>query len=222
MRSSLVYLLFAFVALPLAAQKPDAQKPAGPEGEVPPGWEVRLDQPDPNVKISADQEKADIWFVTMTPGWHVTTKPAGIFYHPASVAQGDFRATTTIHLFDPGRRNEAYGLFFGGQNLQEDNQTYLYFLIRRSGEFLVKQRNGSSTSVLTNWTAHPAILKYEADTEGPVENTLSVAVRGQTIDFYINDQKVADLARGNLQTDGTVGLRLNHSVNVHISDLKVE
>ena len=57
----------------------------------------------------------DIRFVNMTPGWHVTTGPRVILYHPAARAEGDFRATATMHLFAPGQRNEAYGLFVEGE-----------------------------------------------------------------------------------------------------------
>jgi hypothetical protein len=221
-------LALAFSATTLAAQNteptslpPDPENPIGQEGAMPPGWLVRLDHPDTGVKIGGEED-ADIWFVTMTPGWHVTTKPAGIFYHPAAIAEGTYQAQSTIHLFDPGQRNEAYGIFFGGQNLQDDHQTYLYFLIRRSGEYLVKQRQGHETRVLIDWTPYDGILKYEDDTQGSVENTLSVTVDAKTITFYINGAKVANIARGSLSTDGVVGLRLNHNVNVHISDLRIE
>ncbi len=46
----------------------------------------------------------------------------------------------------------AYGLFVGGQDLEGDDQKYLYFLIRRSGEFLIKTRAGDETSVVHPWT----------------------------------------------------------------------
>lgn len=221
-RYALTCVLLTALAIPALAQRPDAQKPVNDEGDVPEGWQVRLDRPNPDAVIGADKEKADIFFVNMTPGWHVTTGPAGIFYHPESTAEGTFRAETTIHLFDPGDRREAFGIFLGGQNLDADNQSYLYFLLRKNGEFLIKHRAGSETHVIQNWTAHDAIVAYGADTEGPVANTLTVEVSDGTVSFSVNGTEVASQSSDDLQTDGVVGLRINHALNVHVADLKVE
>ncbi len=235
MRSVLFVLVLALCALPVFAQehqhghehgkhhaeRPDPQKPQGENLQVPPTWKVRLDQPNPNVTIGPDAETADIRFVNMTPGWHVTTGPAAIFYHPASTAEGNYRAETTIHLFDPGRRNEAFGLFLGGQNLDGDDLSYDYFLIRKTGEFLLTRRAGAETAVLQNWTKHAAVVPYGPDAEGSVENTLAVEVGAETVDFYVNGEKVASKPRAEIATDGVVGLRINHGLNVHVSEFKV-
>jgi hypothetical protein len=158
----------------------------------------------------------------MTPGWHVTTGPAAILYHPASTGEGAYRASTEIHLFDPGDRREAYGLFVGGKDLEADHQSYLYFVLRNSGEFLVKRRAGAETHVVQDWTAHPAVVKYTAGAGASVKNALAVEVGDETVRFFVNGQEVASHPRAGLQTDGVVGLRVNHHLNLHVSDLKVE
>ena len=199
---------------------PDASNAAGAEdGVVPAGWRWRFDRGLDFTVGSVDT--LDTWFVTMTPGWHITTKPAGIFYHPASIGEGDFTASTTIHLFDPGTRNEGYGMILAGANLDSDQQQYLYFLLRKSGEFLVKLRDGSQTEELIGWTEHEAVERWTDESEATITNVLSVTVGGETITFMVNDEEVATLEKGDLATDGIVGLRLNHSVNVHVSDLTV-
>ncbi len=111
-RGALLCLALAFVVLPLFAQDaqpPDPQNPDGENLKTPPSWKVQLDKPKDGVVIGDDKETADIYFVNMTPGWHVTTGPAAICYHPASTAEGAYRAETTIHLVDPKGRNNDFG-----------------------------------------------------------------------------------------------------------------
>ena len=225
MRLVPLFLTLAFVAGPVAAQhqhaqRPDPQNPEGENGKTPPTWKVRLDRPDADAVIGADDE-ADIFFVNMTPGWHITTEPAAIFYHPASTAEGSYRAETTIHLFDPKGRNEAFGLLLGGRNLDGTDASYDYFLIRNNGQFLIKRRTGGDTSVIQDWTPSEAITTFGADSGSSVSNTLAVEV-GDEVGFFINGTEVVRLPRAAVHTDGLVGLRINHALNVHVSDLSVK
>ena len=78
------------------------------EQERPQDRTVRFDR--------ADAKDSAPVFVTMTPGWHVTTGPAAILYDPSHTATGTFRMESEIFLFDPGdRHREAFGVFFGGR-----------------------------------------------------------------------------------------------------------
>lgn len=207
MRVSLVILLFSMAA-PLAAQDL-------PKGEFPDGWKVRTDR--------ANQSASEVVFVEMTPGWHVTTGPSAIMYNPSMTATGEYRIESESFLFDPGTRNEAYGFFFGGRNLDGAEQAYSYFLIRRTGEYLVKRRSGSETADVVGWTAHPAILKYDDRGDGATaKNVLAVEVGAGQVRFFVNGREVASVSRAQLDIDGVVGLRVNHGINVHIGSLKVE
>jgi hypothetical protein len=210
------------VASTTLSVRPDALNPNGdPEAEVPTGWMTRFDRAG-DYTVGANPDSADVFFVTMTPGWHVTTEPSGIFWHPASTASGTYTASTTIHLFPPGERNEAHGLIFGGSDLSGPNQAYLYFVVRRSGEFLVKRRAGDDTETLVDWTANEAVVPFTDETESTAENTLAVSVEADQVVFFVNDTEVASLPREGLVTDGIVGLRINHGLNVHVADLSVE
>jgi len=205
-----------------AMLRPDANNPVNESLQVPLGWQVRLDSPDPDVVIGADSASADIWFVTMTPGWHVTVKrPRAIFYHPTSRAEGAFSVSSRIHLFPPGNRNEGYGLIIGGQQLENDQQSYVYFLLRRSGEFLIKQRTGNETETLFGWEANDAIVPYTEETEGTITNTLGIQVGDTKLTFFVNDTQVHSMEKADLQTDGIVGFRFNHGVNVHVETFDV-
>lgn len=83
---------------------------AAQDGAAPPGWQVRLDR----TEQAAPDE---VSFVEMAPGWHVTTGPAAILYDGGTRAAGDYRIESEIFLFDPGERNEGFGVFFGGTDL---------------------------------------------------------------------------------------------------------
>ncbi len=135
----LLALLNSSLAAADTPARPDPENPVGENLQVPPDWSVRLDDPRAEAVIGADAETADIFFVSMTPGWHVTTGPRAIFHHPGSSATGDYFAESKIHLFDPGERREAFGLFFGGRDLDGAARAYEYFVIRNSGEFLIKR-----------------------------------------------------------------------------------
>ncbi len=202
-------------------QRPDAKNPVGPNLEVPPAWKVRLDAPDASVTVGKD-ESFDIRFVTMTPGWHVTTGPRAIFYHPASTARGEFTARVGIYLFPPGKRNEAYGMFIGGKALEAPEQSYTYFLVRRSGEFLIKRRAGDKTEVLHPWTRHDAVTPYLDDTEGTIHNVLEINAGPTEVAFLVNGKEVARRSRAEIDVEGLVGLRINHALNLHVDELTVD
>lgn len=207
MRTSILLLCVA-VAAPLAAQDL-------PKGQFPEGWKVRTDR--------ASDSPAEIVFVDMAPGWHITTGPAAILFNPAITASGSYRIESESFLFDPGTRNEAYGVFFGGRGLEGPDQAYSYFLVRRSGEFLVKKRSGTETPTVLDWTPHPAILRYDDRGEGATaKNVLAVEVGPERVRFFVNGQEVGSLSRSDVDTDGVVGLRVNHGLNVHVTSLKIE
>jgi hypothetical protein len=178
--------------------------------ERPADWKVRFDQPAPDTAI---------YFVSMPPGWHITTGPAAILYDPDQRAEGDYRVEAAVDLF-PGERREGFGVFVGGDHLEGADQSYLYFLIRKDGNFLIKRRKGSDTEVLVPWTLHDAIVKHEGG-EGTAKNTLAIECDSDQVRFFVNGSEVKSLPRADLAVDGVVGLRVNHRLNIHVSSLEV-
>lgn len=193
-------------ALPAAAQDDEGLP-------FPEGWQVRFDREGASMD--------DLYLVTMTPGYHVTTGPAMIAWHPDSVATGDFRIESETFLFDPQGRREAFGFFIGGSNLKGPDQRYTYFLLREGGEFLVKSRAGGETPVVHNWTAHPAIVSYATKPEGSAtaKNVLVLEAAGDELSFSVNGKEVWSGPREGLATDGVFGLRVNHGLNLHVTTI---
>jgi hypothetical protein len=206
-------LIAAGTAAPLQAQH-DHHAPAGQRGEanLPAGWNLRLDRD--------NQNPAEVQFMEMAPGWHVTTGPSTILWNAGTTASGNYRVESEYRLFDPGQRREAFGIFVGGQDLEGEDQRYTYFLIRRTGEFIVKERRGAEAPTLIDWTEHDAIRPWQEGATS-VPNTLAVEAGDDLVRFYVNDALVAELPRAELSLDGTVGLRVNHGLNVHVTRLDV-
>jgi hypothetical protein len=205
MKRLLVLLLFAVLAAPLAGQ--DFERPAD--------WKVRFDR---SGQTEADLES----FVEMPPGWHITTGPSGIFWDPGLTASGNFRIEMEVFLFDPGQRREAFGMFFGGSDLEGANQAYTYFLIRNGGESIIKERAGAETPTVQPWTPGEGILSYaDRGDDASVKNVLAVECGSETVRFFVNGDEVGSVARSEIPTDGIVGVRVNHALNLHISRLEV-
>lgn len=189
------------------------------QGDDPPppgGWEVRTDRGGPGLPDG-------IAFMEMSPGFHITTGPAAIFYDPSNTASGSYRVEAEIFLFDPGERNEAFGLFVGGRDLAGDGQAYTYFLIRRDGGTLVKRRDGAGTTTVRDWTPNDAVNTWEEREEGATDvlNVLAVASTGDELVFSVNGTEVARVPGAGEHVDGIAGLRINHGLNVHVRSFVV-
>lgn len=208
-------------APPMARMESDPDKIVKNGGVMVPGWMGRLD---PRA-VSQGRTLADLKFATMGSGQHVTGGPAAIFWNPGNSASGNFTATATFTQMKPATHPEGYGLLFGGENLTAANQSYMYFLVRQDGKFLINHR-ASDTEVhkIVDWTANPAVRV--ADASGKSTNALSVTVGRERISFRVNATEVHSVARATaessgMRAQGIVGLRVNHNLDVHVDGFAV-
>lgn len=212
-------VLYAFVlglALltpPLMAQsasgKEDPDKPVEGGGSLPAGWSARPDK---------EGQAANIKFVTMEPGYHLTLGPATILYREKDNARGPFHTLAKFSQTKKLKHSEGYGLFMGGQSLSGKDQKYTYFLVRDDGSYLIKRREGEKTTeVSKGWTKHPAV---KSDPEGKPTNLLEIDAKQnpKKIDFKVNGQTVHSTPATDISVKGIVGLRVNHNLDVHIED----
>jgi len=166
--------------------------------------------------VDADPPKpTDTRFVAMPPGWHITTGPATLFYHPDYQTKGNFVVEAEIFLF-PGESQDEYGVFVGGKGLTAtERPSYLAFLARRDGMGMIRRGSGEP---IVNWKANNAILPNPG-TE-TVKNVLRVDAGPTDIVFSANGKEVARIARlGNINLDGYFGFRFGKDLNVHASRL---
>jgi hypothetical protein len=205
------------VAVPLAAQvkkgtKPaDADKPVSGGGSLPSGWAAQTD---------TKGKESEVKFVVMDKGYHVTLGPATILWRAADKVDGPFHTVVLFTQTRPTAHAEGYGLLIGGQGLGGDSEKYTYFLIRQDGKFLIKKRDGGSTSNITSdWQAHPAIVRPNA--AGQMTNRLELTVGKDKLSFAVNGKEVYSADPRLIDARGVVGLRVNHNLDLHIDEFAV-
>lgn len=155
-------------------------------------------------------------------GLRVLTGPAGIAYRPEDAMDGPFHLEATFTQFKaPMGYREAYGLFFGGRDLEGPEQEYTYFLIRGTGDFLLKRRLGAGTEVLVDWTPHDAVARVAEEGDEPV-NVLAVQAASDTTRFLVNGVLVHALPTPMARPYGVAGIRANHRLDVEIRSWRLE
>lgn len=185
------------------------QEEAVPEGPplLPGGYQMALDRdrPAPGHFVTAE----------VPGGIRLTTGPAGIAWRPGdTVSAGDFRAEAVLTLHGaPVAYRESYGIFVGGTDLEGPSASYLYLMVRATGEYMVKRRVGDATEIILDWLPHAMVQRVAADGDEPV-NTLVIEVRGDETRFLVNGVVVFIMPTEEARPYGTAGLRLNHRLDV--------
>ena len=208
-------------ASPLMAQEKDPTTKVAGAG-LPAGWMVRFDPARAGRPAST---VAEVNFRVMAPGWHHTSGPAGIYYREADATKGTYTVSASFAQMK-SMQHEAYGIFIGGSELQGEKQNYLYFLVKPvDGTFLINHRSSDAKpTAVVAYTASDAINK-DAPADGAAKNKLSITVGKDDVTFLMNDKVVKTLKKTELDgasTDGLVGLRLNHNLDLHIVEFGVK
>ena len=195
----------ALLTAPLAAQAPD-------------GWKVRIDQ---SQSASDPDDVPDLRVMTMGKGFHVTGGPAGTFWNAANKATGNFTARATFNLMKPSGHVNYYGLIFGGSDLEGASQKYIYFLVAQNGTLTIRARDGETVQDVQARAPHAAIRQPGPD--GRSTNTLEVRV-GSQIQYVVNGTVVHTTPKNGATaaTDGVVGVRVNHLLDVHVDGFEVQ
>ncbi len=195
----------------LSAQAdPDRSVPGG--GTLPAEWRARTDKNKPLTGAN---------IVAMGDGLHVILGPAVVLWRDADRATGNYHAVATFTQTRNPKHPEGYGLFIGGSHLSDPRNRYTYFLVRGDGTFFIKRRiaGDSTVAVTKGWTASPAVVK--ADSAGKATNEVSVLVSGGKVSFRANGKEVYSANAADLDTQGIVGYRVNHNLDVHLSALGI-
>ena len=181
------------------------------------GWKVRADKS----TSAADPDGAgDIKFMAMGNSFHAVNPQAAVYWHPDNSASGTYTLKGTFTLNEPSSHPNYYGLVFGGSHLDGAEQAYTYFVVAQNGMFLVKRRVGDAkTEDVVAKTANAAVK--QPDASGKSTNALEVRVMADKIDYVVNGTVVHSGPKAGVTTDGTWGLRVNHQLNVGISNLAV-
>ena len=217
-RFMFIALLVALAVAPIFAQAPA-------------GWQVRADR---STNATDPDGAGDIKFTTIPGGFRANNPTAAIYWNPANTTKGNYTLRGTFKLLEPSGHNNFYGLIVGGRALEGTDQNYLYFVVAQDGSFLIRKRagdrmpdpnapatgrGGRGPQAITENVArapHDAVQKPGAD--GTSVNTLEIRVAGDTLNFAVNNTVVHTMPKGDLVTDGIYGIRVNHLLNVDITN----
>jgi hypothetical protein len=186
------------------------------------GWQGR---PDPGTgavnDASLDVKGSDL---------EIHTGPAMLYWNPANKGTGDFTVSATFtepKYMSSNDHPHPYGVFIGGSNLDGANATALYCAAYGRGTFIVREFTPAVVNIngrgATNDAVHKAAGRGEA-----VEQTISMSVKGSRVTCSVNGTEVASYDKGEVtgsgkipSTDGIVGIRVAHNVDVNVKDFKV-
>ena len=183
--------------------------------QTPQGWKVRVDR---SQNAQDPDNTPSLVFKPMGKGLHVKGGPAGTFWNGTS-ASGNYTLKATFNLQEPSNHTNYYGLVFGGSNLDGPTQAYVYFVIAQNGMFLVRHNQGGTVTDVVRRAANAAIRQPGAD--GKSTNALEVRVAGDTVSYVVNGTVVHSGPKGGLTTDGLVGVRVNHVLDVQFEGFEV-
>jgi len=198
-------------ALTLAALAPlAAQSPAG--------WKVRADR---STSASDPDAAGAVKFMAMGAGFHAITPQAAVFWNPANTVTGNYTLKGTFTQLKPSSHTNYFGLVFGGQNLDNGMQNYLYFTVAQDGTWLIKRREGDVNTQDVGRGTNAAVKKLDAT--GKSVNALEVRVLADKIDYVVNGTVVHSTPKTGLtaRTDGIYGMRSNHALEVMAEGLAV-
>jgi hypothetical protein len=202
-RRTFLAALVALAVVPLAAQAPK-------------GWLVRADR---SMSATDPDAAGAIKFMAMGSGFHAMNPQAAVYWNPANTATGAYTLKGTFTLQTPSGHTNYYGLVFGGAELEGAGQNYTYFLVAQDGTWLVKHRTGAATENVVTKMASDAVKKPDAT--GKSTNALEVRVGADKVDYVVNGTVVHSMPKAGTKTDGIVGIRVNHMLEVMIDGFGV-
>jgi hypothetical protein len=203
----------ALTAVALGATPTAGQQPAPAAAPFPAGWQGRVDR--------ANQDIAEVRVTEVGDALHIVTGPHVILWDTARTASGEYRARATFVQERAPERLESFGILVGGRDLAGPGQDYLYFLVRHDGRYMIRHRAADEVHTLAEWTEHAAVRRATAD--GSAENTLEIEARAESVVFRVNGAEVQAIQRvPMLNTDGVVGLRVGHHLDLHVHDFAIE
>src|SRR5687767_2446856 len=199
--------------------------------QAPAGWQVRADR---STSATDPDGAGDIKFTTIPGGFRANNPTAAIYWNPANTAKGNYTLRGTFKLLEPSGHTNFYGLFVGGRALEGTDQSYLYFVVAQDGSFLIRKRagdrmpdpnapargrGGRGPQAITEDVARSKNAAVrQPGTDGTSTNTLEIRVAGDTLNFAVNGTVVHTMPKGDVATDGIYGIRVNHLLNVEITD----
>ncbi len=228
-RYLLPLLLITLIFIPTVfSQNPqeDSSRAVAGGGVTVPGWTGKIDAREASQGMTLNNAK----FAREGDAFHVITGPAVTYWNAANKASGDY--TVTAHFREAKFMNlnthpHPYGIVIAGNDLGTDQQSYLYCAAYGDGKYIVRGMGPAPFQMNGRGTPDAAVNKAAAVGQ-PVEQDISMSVKGDKVTCSINNKEVwnadksALVTAGKLKsTDGIYGLRSAHNTEVFVTGLKM-
>jgi len=207
-----------------AARAQDADRSVAGGGITVAGWQGQVDA----AAAKAGKSVKDSKFGMKDGAIEAAIGPAAIYWDPVYTASGSYIVKASFHeIKTTAGHPHPYGIFIGGSNLGTDEHRLLYCVAYGDGSFLVRGFKGQQVMTVGKRTPNDAVHKHGAD--GGVTQEIAWKVSGGKAECQINGTTVASYDTSALtgdagplaSTDGIVGLRFSHNVDVVVSDFSV-
>jgi hypothetical protein len=189
------------------------------------GWMGRIDAQE----VRAGMRLEDARLARRGEALHVRTGPAVTYWNPSNRMTGNYTVTATFTEHEYMALNNhphPYGIVIAGNDLDTDNQSYLYCSAYGNGNFIVRgfgpepfQMNGRRGE------AHDAVAQAAGQGQ-PVTQQISMSVRDGKVTCAINGTVVASYDVGDVvkdgqlkATDGVWGIRFGHNTEATVSNI---
>lgn len=192
-----------------------------------PGWMGRIDASE----VAKGQALTDAKLAPEGKDLRVTTGPAVTYWNPANKATGNYTVKATFKepmFMNLNTHPHPYGIMIAGNDLDTEQQSYLYCAAYGNGNFIVRGFGPESFQMNGGRGApHAAVNKAAAKGE-PVTQEIAVSVKGDKVECAINGTVVGSYAKSDLvtagklkSTDGIYGIRFAHNTDAIVSGLAV-
>ena len=208
-RRALLIALIGVPAVPIAVQ-------------VQAGWKVRIDG---SQSASAPDANANLTFMAMGKGFHITGGSGAIMWDPANTKKGLYTVKATFTLTKPSDKVTHYGLVFGGTDVEGAAPAYVYFTVAQDGTYEIRHRAGDAVHDMDQ-SLHIAVRKPDAS--GRSTNTLEVQVAPTAVSYLVNGAVVAatptraGMGSYTEKTDGIVGVRIDGQIDLQVDGFEVK
>jgi len=225
--SALVALAVVLAPQVLTAQQTETSRAVAGGGIAVPGWKGRIDAGE----AAQGQTLNNAKLAKSGDALLVTTGPAVTYWNPANTASGTYTVTATFTEAKYMNLNDhphPYGIVIAGNDLDTDQQSYLYCAAYGNGRFIVRGF-GPEPFQMNGRRAEPHAAVHTAAGPGqPVTQEIAVSVKADKVECAINGTVVASYDKAALvttgklkSTDGVYGIRFAHNTEAAVTGLSV-
>jgi hypothetical protein len=185
--------------------------------QTPQGWKVRVDR---STSASDPDNTPNLVFKAMGKGLHVKGGPAGTFWNPANTATGNYTLKGTFNLQEPSNHTNYYGSCSAART--STGRLQAVRVLRRRAERHVHGAAAAGRERHRRGGPSGQSRRAAAGRQRPVvERARSAGQRRHRVLRSSTAPWCIPGRRARSRTDGQVGVRVNHVLDVQFEGFEV-